>query len=73
MLLGLHVETKRGYDLTVDYAERLGCTALQIFSSNPKTYRVIPPDVPALERFRDGDSIVVDADRGLVLVESAES
>ncbi len=53
MLLGLHVETKRGYDLTVDYAQRLGCTALQIFSSNPKTYRVIPPDVPALERFRE--------------------
>ncbi len=34
------------------YAARLGCRAIQVFSGNPKTYRLEPPDVPALERFR---------------------
>jgi deoxyribonuclease-4 len=51
MHLGLHV-TANGYDETVGYARRLGCSSLQIFSGNPKTYRIAPPDVPALERFR---------------------
>jgi deoxyribonuclease-4 len=49
---GLHVPIKNGYDAAVDYAQRLGCTAIQIFSSNPKTYRVMAMDVPALERFK---------------------
>jgi len=49
---GLHVPIKNGYDAAVDYARRLGCTAIQIFSSNPKTYRVAAPDVAALERFK---------------------
>jgi len=49
---GLHVPIKNGYDVAVDYAQRLGCTAIQIFSSNPKTYRVMAMDVPALERFK---------------------
>jgi len=49
---GLHVPIKNGYDKAVDYAQRLGCTAIQIFSSSPKTYRVTPPDVAALARFK---------------------
>lgn len=53
MLLGVHVGGTGGYDGAVDYAQRLGCTTLQIFSGNPKTYRVGAIDVPALERFRD--------------------
>jgi deoxyribonuclease-4 len=53
MLLGLHVGIERGFDVTVDYARRLGCGAVQVFSGNPKTYRVAPIDRPALERFRD--------------------
>jgi deoxyribonuclease-4 len=52
MLFGLHVGTS-DYDGMVDYAARLGCTSLQIFSGNPKTYRTGPIDVPALERFRE--------------------
>lgn len=52
MRYGLHVPIKSGYDAAVDYAQRLGCTAIQIFSSNPKTYRVMAMDVPALERFK---------------------
>ncbi len=52
MHVGLHVDTKTGYDATVAYAQRFGCTALQVFSGNPKTYRVGAIDTPALQRFR---------------------
>lgn len=51
--LGLHVKVGAGYDDAVAYARRLGCSALQFFSGNPKTYRVGAIDVPALERFAE--------------------
>jgi len=51
MRLGLHVGTGGGYDATVAYAQRLGCSSLQVFSGNPKTYRIGRMDVPGLERF----------------------
>ena len=51
MNVGLHVRVGAGYDESVAYAQKLGCTALQFFSGNPKTYRVGPIDAPALERF----------------------
>jgi len=51
---GLHVRVGAGYDNAVAYAQRLGCTALQFFSGNPKTYRVGAIDAPALERFSNG-------------------
>jgi deoxyribonuclease-4 len=51
---GLHVKVGAGYDETVAYAQKLGCTSLQFFSGNPKTYRVGPLDAPALERFAAG-------------------
>jgi deoxyribonuclease-4 len=51
MRFGLHVHVGSGYDDAVAYAQRLGCTALQFFSGNPKTYRVGPIDTAALESF----------------------
>ncbi|MFN2461467.1 MAG: deoxyribonuclease IV [Candidatus Velthaea sp.] len=51
MHLGLHVHAGRGYDEAVAYAQRHRCSAIQIFSSNSRTYRVSPVDVPALQRF----------------------
>ncbi len=54
MHLGLHVGTGGGYDETIAYAQKLGCSSIQIFSGNPKTYRVGKMNVPSLERFRDG-------------------
>jgi deoxyribonuclease-4 len=48
---GLHVEVARGYDDAVAYAQRLGCSAVQFFSGNPKTYRLGPIDRPALAHF----------------------
>lgn len=53
MYFGLHVGTSDGYDAAAGYAAQQGCTAVQIFSNNSRTYRVVPPDVPALERFRE--------------------
>lgn len=53
MRLGVHVGVAGGYEAAVDYAKRVGCTAVQFFSGNPKTYRISPIDAPSLERFRD--------------------
>jgi deoxyribonuclease-4 len=52
MFFGLHVGVAGGYEKTVAYAKNVGCTSMQIFSGNPKTYRIGAMDVPALERFR---------------------
>lgn len=54
MNFGLHVRVGAGYDDTIAYARKLGCTSLQFFSGNPKTYRVGSIDAPALERFAAG-------------------
>lgn len=51
MYFGLHVRVAGGYDEAVAYGQRLGCTALQFFSGNPKTYRIGALDAPALSRF----------------------
>lgn len=52
MYLGLHVPIATGREAAVAYAARLGCTAMQVFSGNPKTYRLDPLDIPGFERFR---------------------
>ena len=52
MYFGLHVGVAGGYEKTIEYAKNLGCTSMQIFSGNPKTYRIGSMDVPSLERFR---------------------
>ena len=51
MYFGLHVGVEGGYENTIAYAKNLGCTALQIFSGNPKTYRIGKMDVPSLQHF----------------------
>jgi deoxyribonuclease-4 len=49
--IGFHVRVGGGYDAAVAYARKYGCTSLQFFSGNPKTYRVGAMDVPALQKF----------------------
>jgi deoxyribonuclease-4 len=48
-----------GYAKAVEHAKSIGATALQIFSSNPRSYRPSPIDPAALENFaklrRDAD------------------
>ncbi len=51
MRFGLHASVAGGYPAAVEYAKARGCTAMQIFSSNPRSYRTGPIDRPALERF----------------------
>jgi deoxyribonuclease IV len=51
MRIGVHVRVSGGYAKAVDYAKSLGCTAIQVFSSNPRSYRVGKLDVPSLVAF----------------------
>jgi deoxyribonuclease-4 len=51
MRIGVHVRVSGGYAKATGYAKSLGCTALQIFSSNPRSYRVSKLDAPALAAF----------------------
>lgn len=52
MRLGIHVRTGGGYAAALQHAQNAGCTAIQIFSANPRTYRVGAIDHAALETFR---------------------
>ncbi|HLI94995.1 MAG TPA: deoxyribonuclease IV [Candidatus Baltobacteraceae bacterium] len=52
MRLGVHVRVGAGYAAAIEYAKRVKCTAIQIFSSNPRAYRTPPINKPALEAFR---------------------
>jgi deoxyribonuclease-4 len=49
--IGIHVRTAGGYAAAVAHAHDAGCSALQIFSSNPRSYRVSPVDDVALDEF----------------------
>jgi deoxyribonuclease-4 len=51
MRFGLHVRVAGGYVKAVEHAKLAGCTAMQIFSSNPRGYRTSPIDSVALEAF----------------------
>jgi deoxyribonuclease-4 len=60
MKIGLHVGVSGGYEKAVRYALMLGCTAVQIFSSNPRSYRLGPIDPEKLRLFaeaREGANI----------------
>ncbi|HET9096705.1 MAG TPA: deoxyribonuclease IV [Candidatus Baltobacteraceae bacterium] len=52
MRLGIHVRVSAGYAAAIDYAKRVKCTAIQIFSSNPRSYRTSPINKPALAAFK---------------------
>lgn len=51
MYLGVHVNVATGYVKAAEYARTLGCTAVQFFSGNPKTYRVSSMNTEALTKF----------------------
>lgn len=53
MRIGVHVRVSGGYAKAIDYAKSLGCTAIQIFSSNPRSYRVAKLDAHALAAFAE--------------------
>jgi deoxyribonuclease IV len=51
MRIGLHVRVRGGYTKAVEHAKAAGCNALQIFSSNPRSYRAGGADLVALDNF----------------------
>lgn len=51
MRIGLHVRVAGGYAKAVEHAKAAGCDALQIFSSNPRSYRPSVVDGSALDAF----------------------
>lgn len=51
MRIGLHVRISEGYAKAVERAAAAGCSAIQVFSSNPRSYRPASVDAPALDRF----------------------
>ena len=52
MRIGVHVRVSAGYPVAIEYAKRVKATAIQIFSSNPRSYRTSPINRPALEKFK---------------------
>lgn len=51
MRIGLHVHVAGGYVKAVEHAKAAGCSAMQVFSTNPRSYRTAPIDKEALADF----------------------
>ncbi len=51
MRVGMHVHVAGGYVKAVEHAKNAGAQALQVFSSNPRSYRIARMDVAALDDF----------------------
>lgn len=51
MRIGIHVRVSGGYAKAVEHAQNAGCSAIQIFSSNPRSYRPSKIDRPSLDAF----------------------
>jgi len=51
MRIGLHVHVAGGYAKAVAHAKSAGCDALQVFSTNPRSYRTSPIDGSLLDAF----------------------
>jgi len=49
--IGLHVHVAGGYHKAVEHAKNAGCRAMQVFSTNPRSYRRSAPDVAAVQTF----------------------
>ncbi len=53
MRIGLHVRVAGGYAKAVAHAKAAGCNALQVFSTNPRSYRPTAIDGTALDSFAE--------------------
>lgn len=51
MKIGLHVRVAGGYAKAVAHAQAVGASAMQVFSSNPRSYRTATPNLAALDEF----------------------
>jgi deoxyribonuclease IV len=53
MRIGLHVHVAGGYVKAVEHAKAAGASAMQVFSTNPRTYRTTAIDGGALDAFAE--------------------
>mgnify|MGYP005857146657 CR=1 FL=1 len=53
MRLGVHVGISKGLKSAVDRAQRIGCEAIQMFSSNPNAWRINPLDPKDADDFKN--------------------
>ncbi|MGP8101614.1 MAG: deoxyribonuclease IV [Candidatus Cybelea sp.] len=53
MRVGLHVNVAGGYAKAVEHAKAVGAAAMQVFSTNPRSYRRTAIDSAALEAFAE--------------------
>ncbi|MGC8484365.1 MAG: deoxyribonuclease IV [Candidatus Baltobacteraceae bacterium] len=51
MRFGLHMRLADGYEAAVNRSVALGCTTMQVFTSNPRAYRQATPKIEALAAF----------------------
>ena len=51
MRFGLHMRLADGYEAAVNRSVALGCTTMQVFTSNPRAYRQATPKIEALATF----------------------
>jgi len=51
MRIGLHVHVAGGYSKAVEHARAAACSAMQVFSTNPRSYRPSAIDGPMLDDF----------------------
>ncbi|MBV8197323.1 MAG: deoxyribonuclease IV [Candidatus Eremiobacteraeota bacterium] len=51
MLIGLHVHVAGGFQKAVEHAKSVGARAMQVFSTNPRSYRRGAFDLAAVEAF----------------------
>ncbi|MBV9719678.1 MAG: deoxyribonuclease IV [Candidatus Eremiobacteraeota bacterium] len=51
MRIGLHVHVAGGYVKAVEHAKNAGASAMQVFSTNPRSYRTVAVDGAALDAF----------------------
>lgn len=51
MIIGLHVRVAGGYGQAVAHAKAVGARAMQVFSTNPRSYRTTAINAPALDEF----------------------
>lgn len=49
--IGVHVSIAGGIDKSIAHATELGCNAMQIFSRNPRTWKVTPVNAETIEGF----------------------
>jgi deoxyribonuclease-4 len=51
--LGVHTSIAGGVHLSLERARELGCTTVQLFSHNPRSWRVAPAPEERIEKFRE--------------------